>query len=71
MQKPAGKINIQSLEPLIQELTKLNPSALKVKKMMLEQGIPFSEDPIQQLSTVLTFMNHTSAKVLEDDGVDL
>jgi hypothetical protein len=71
MPKNTPKIDLQSLELLILELTKESPSSLKVKKMMLEQGLPFSQDPIQQLSTVLTVMNSTPVKKMVDDGVDL
>jgi hypothetical protein len=71
MPKTTSQINLQSLEPLIHELTKETPSSLKVKKMMQEQGIPFSPDPIQQLSTVLTLMNSTPVKKMRDSGVDL
>lgn len=71
MPKNTPKINLQTLESLIQELTKESPSTLKVKKMMLEQGLPFSQDPIQQMSTVLTVMNSTPVKKIRDGGVEL
>ena len=71
MPKSTPKVNIEALEPLIHELTKVSPSTVKVKKMMLEQGLPFSVDPIQQLSTVLTVMNAASVKKIRDGGIEL
>ena len=51
------KINTKDLEVLIEELTKSQPDQDRVKSLMLKQGIPYSQDPFQQMNQVLLVMN--------------
>ena len=57
MPKLPSKISVDSLGPLIDELTKDNPNPLKVKKMMEDQGLHYSDDHIQQMGLVLSMMS--------------
>lgn len=56
----AKKISFESLEGLISELTKEKPSQGKVKKLMLENGLEYTPDSIQQMSVVLALMSKMS-----------
>lgn len=44
---------------LIDELTKENPNQSLVRRLMTQQGIPYSIDPITQMGTVLNLMDQT------------
>jgi hypothetical protein len=44
---------LADLEVLVEELIKDKPNLSVVKPMMLALGLPFNEDPIFQLNTVL------------------
>jgi hypothetical protein len=52
--------SVEDLQLLIEELTKERPNQVRVKKLMQANGIPYSPDSIQQMSTVLTLMSHLS-----------
>jgi hypothetical protein len=53
----------ESLKILIQELTKDKPSQTRVKKLMVENGLEYSSDSIQQLTTVLGLMSHMPLEI--------
>lgn len=55
-----GKISFEALEGLIGELTKDKPSQGKVRKLMLQNGLEYTPDSIQQMSAVLTLMSKMS-----------
>lgn len=57
MPKLHSQISVESLEPLIAELTKDKPNSAKVKKMMQSHGLEYTADPIQQMSCVLEVMS--------------
>lgn len=61
--KLISKVTIESLEPLIEELIKDKPNTMKIKKMMMDQGLPFTSDPIQQMSVVLTAMSSVAPQI--------
>ncbi|MGE0631698.1 MAG: hypothetical protein AB7O96_04785 [Pseudobdellovibrionaceae bacterium] len=44
---------LRDLQVLVDELTKNEPNKAKIKKLMIACGLPYSTDPIHQLSTVL------------------
>jgi hypothetical protein len=56
----AKMTSCETLQPLIEELTKERPNQARVKKLMQANGIAYSPDSIQQLSTVLTLMSQMS-----------
>lgn len=47
----------QQLEVLVEELMKNSPNKVKVKKLMTACGLPYSADPLRQISTVLNSMS--------------
>ena len=57
MPKLHSQISVESLEPLIDELTKDKPNSARVKKLMHTNGLEYSSDPIQQMSCVLEMMS--------------
>ena len=57
MPKLHSQISVESLEPLIAELTKEKPNTTRVKKLMLDHGLEYTNDPIQQMSCVLDIMS--------------
>ncbi len=61
--KLISKLTVESLEPLIEELIKDKPSSTKIKKMMMDQGLEYTSDPIQQMSLVLTAMSSVAPEV--------
>ncbi len=63
MPKVTTKLTIESLEPLIEELMKDKPSSPKLKKMMMDQGLQYTTDPIQQMSVVLSAMAAMTPKI--------
>ena len=60
MPKLHSQISVESLEPLIAELTKDKPNTAKVKKLMLNHGLEYTNDPIQQMSCVLGVMSEVA-----------
>jgi len=54
----AKEVSFETLKSLIQELTKDKPSQARVKKLMQENGLEYTNDSIQQMSTVLSLMSH-------------
>jgi len=56
----AKSISFESLQSLIEELTKVKPNQARVKKLMQANGLEYTSDSIQQMSLVLTLMSHTS-----------
>lgn len=50
----------KSLQILVEELLKAKPSQTLVKKLMLENNIPYSVDPIFQMGQVLAVINSQS-----------
>lgn len=57
MPKLHSQISVESLEPLIAELTKDRPNSARVKKLMQSHGLEYTNDPIQQMSCVLEVMS--------------
>lgn len=56
----AKTITFEDLQSLIEELTKLKPNQTRVKKLMQANGLDYTSDSIQQMSTVLTLMSQIS-----------
>jgi hypothetical protein len=52
-----NQLNHENLEALINELIKEQPNQKLVKKIMIESGMPYHSDPINQMSQVLTVLN--------------
>lgn len=44
----------KKMEELVEELTKNRPNQNKVKKLMQEQGLDYSADPVEQMTRVLS-----------------
>ena len=53
----ARTVSFESLQNLIDELTKGKPSQAKVRRLMQENGLDYTTDSIQQMSSVLTLMS--------------
>lgn len=67
-----AKINTKDLEVLIEELTKSQPNQELVKSLMLKQGIPYNQDPFQQMNQVLVVMNNRKlVKTLKEKETSL
>jgi hypothetical protein len=67
MNKGTDYVTTVDLESLIDELMKANPNQVLVKSLMQRQGIPYSEDPLQQMNQVLLTMNEkTFVKKLKE-----
>lgn len=45
---------LKRMEELVGELTKNRPNQKKVKKLMQEQGLDYSTDPVEQMTRVLS-----------------
>lgn len=71
MPKPQSKITVESLEPLIEELTKDKPNAHKVKKMMVDQGLQYTSDHIQQMGMVLSVMSGLTTATRQKKSAEL
>jgi hypothetical protein len=66
------RINTRDLEALIEELMKQNPDRDKVKMLMLKQGIPYIQDPVQQMNQILQIMNQKNlVKSLKQKEIEL
>lgn len=59
----AKSVSFEALQLLIQELTKDRPNQARVKKAMLENGLSYTPDPIQQMSSVLALMSQISPDI--------
>ena len=59
----AKTTSVEALKVLIEELTKDRPNQAKVKKSMLENGLNYTSDPIQQMSLVLSLMSQISPDI--------
>lgn len=56
----AKSISFESLQSLIEELTKTKPNQARVKKLMQANGLVYNPDSIQQMSSVLSLMSQIS-----------
>lgn len=56
-------VSFETLQVLIEELTKDRPNQARVKKGMLENGLNYTSDPIQQMSSVLALMSQISPDI--------
>ncbi len=52
--------SFETLQLLIEELTKDKPNQPRVRKLMLDSGLEYTSDAIQQMSTVLVLMSKMS-----------
>ena len=52
-----GEENKDKLKKLVDELLKENPRSQLVKALTLELSMPYSGDPLTQMSTVLNSLN--------------
>lgn len=59
----AKSVSFETLQILIEELTKERPNQARVKKGMLENGLNYTPDPIQQMSSVLALMSQISPDI--------
>lgn len=59
----AKTVSVEALKGLIEELTKDRPNQSRVKKGMVENGLQYTADPIQQMSAVLTLMSQVSPDI--------
>jgi hypothetical protein len=51
-------VSYETLSSLIEELTKDKPNQTRVKKLMHENGLEYTNDSIAQMNTVLGLMSH-------------
>jgi hypothetical protein len=58
----AKNVSFETLKSLIIELTKDKPSQVRVKKLMQENGLEYTNDSIQQMSSVLALMSQIPAE---------
>lgn len=56
----AKSISFEALQALIEELNKERPNQSRVKRGMIETGLEYTTDPIQQMSAVLSLMSQIS-----------
>jgi uncharacterized protein (DUF885 family) len=59
----ARQVSFEALTSLIQELTKDKPNQTRVKKLMQENGLEYTNDSIQQMSTVLGMMSNLPVEI--------
>lgn len=59
----AKSVSFEALQALIEELNKDKPNQARVKKGMLETGLEYTSDPIQQMSAVLALMSQISPDI--------
>ncbi len=59
----AKNVSFETLKSLITELTKDKPSQVRVKKLMQENGLEYTNDSIQQMSSVLALMSQFPVEV--------
>lgn len=52
--------SVEDLQILIEELTKSRPNQERVKKLMQANGLSYTSDSIQQMTSVLTLMSQMS-----------
>jgi hypothetical protein len=57
MKTKSAAVNANEVEVLVEELMKAKPCEKTVQSLMKKNGIPYSQDPIQQLNSVLMFIN--------------
>lgn len=62
------KNRLAQLENLVEELVKDNPDPAIIEPMMLELGLPFKNDPIFQLNTVLQALHGAGSGTNEGRG---
>jgi hypothetical protein len=55
--------SFETLQVLIEELTKDKPSQTRVRKLMQQNGLEYTPDSIQQMSSVLVLMSKMSPDV--------
>lgn len=51
-------VSFATLTSLIEELIKDKPNQTRVKKLMQENGLEYTNDSIAQMNTVLVLMSH-------------
>lgn len=54
-------MNLNDIEQLVLELNKENPSQESVRSLMTAVGLSYTENPIEQMSAVLTLMGQMQA----------
>lgn len=64
----AKSVSFEILQTLIEELSKERPNQTRVKKGMLENGLDYTSDPIQQMSAVLTLMSQISPDIRKSNS---
>lgn len=57
------KLKTDEYQVLVQELMKDRPDQTLVRRLMLKQGIPYTPDPISQMSLVLKAMGEKTTKI--------
>lgn len=62
------KINVASLEVLVEEMLKPKPCEQTVKSMMKGNGLPYSSDPIERVNLVLRALHFNEGKTASDTG---
>lgn len=56
-------LSTQEYEVLVQELMKDRPDQNLVRRLMLKQGLPYTPDPIEQMSVILKAMEQPKTKI--------
>ncbi len=62
-------LNAEEYQMLVDELIKDEPDQKLVRRLMLKQGISYTQDPIAQMSLVLQSMSHTGLKTKDSDAL--
>ena len=58
---------VDSLEELVEELTRPAPKESKVKRLMDQHGIPYSIDPFERLNSVLMALQYDLPEIDEQE----
>lgn len=62
--------NLELLQKLVHELLKNSPNETEIQSLMKQAGIPYHEDPIQQMNEVLKAL-HTQPNNQRDPEVEI
>lgn len=63
------KDSFEKMQALVSELSKVRPNQEKVKKMMEEQGLPYTTDLIEQMSSVLMAVSQSKKFITTEKEV--
>lgn len=64
-----GELSAEEYQLLVDELMKDAPDQNLIRKLMSKQGLPYTQDPISQMSLVLQSMSTSRTKTKEATSV--